>query len=172
MRYILIFLLLFLTNCSKIEYESFSYERVSYAGDLLSFNGYYYCKIKEDAYSINVFYRDGKMLGFGVSIDDEDVFAELDKNVAEYDDRNYNEKFDWGLYLVNDSLISIEMHDIYDLDVLSRSVGTFFRDGIILNDTTILIKKERDDTNINEVNKKYFFRKFQSKPDSTNILID
>jgi len=174
MRKIIFFCILFLFPCFScqqlITYKKFLIEKISYTGDELRIDGYFYCIEKQQDSSnkirnISCFYRNGILLNMGggaSSLKEADeyirrIFIEGSTNpIYEYSK--------WGLFVIDGQTIKFELY--YSSDDITK--WTYIKEGIILNDTTFHItafyrsdgaKKEKKD----EI---YLFRQFSPKPDS------
>lgn len=78
-------------------------------------------------------------------------------------------KYRWGVFNVSGERISFERW--YPSEKPHKA---FVRSGIILNDSTFVIKKSiHSATGVEKlVNETYYFREFTHKPDSTNSFIE
>lgn len=147
----------------------------------LRLDGYYYTleEKSEALYStILILYSNGCIYGFmGERINSHNFnFINSDNFIDTLSKFKLNStKDNWAGYSITDSLITIKR-------VWGRIGETLYTyKGVILNDTTFIIKKiitegsiQYSENGIDDVNEIYHFRSYSPKPDSTNnfIIID
>jgi hypothetical protein len=151
-----------LSNCNKLfKDEELSLKRVSYIGNELKTNGYYYSYYTNKAtppetYTVAFFlYRNGVMLSArayeSINLDT------VEKKMLKRYESLREEKIGWGVFVVKDNKIEYEQW--------STSAGgglpVFKNSYIIENDSTL--------TNLG--GNIYHFRQFSPKPDSTSNFI-
>lgn len=173
-KFILLFMgILFSSNACKKEFfdDKLSLKKEPYNGNQLRIDGYYYQISDGKIYTILFLYRNGVvMYGGGEGVEIENI----EEREINFIDKSWIEsvkKFKswWGLFQIDSDNIKIERW-------YSSSGGglpAYLHSGIILNDTTFVMKKSvrTDGTNEREINKVYHFKQFSPKPDSTNKFI-
>lgn len=141
-------------------------QQKAYEGNEIRIDGCYYC-LNEDGDELRYYfipYRNGVIAGPEYSgkavseIDNFQVFFERDYRPREF--RDY-----WGLFVIEDSLISLEYY-------LPSMYGhhAYLMKGRILNDTTFHMTsgKQSDKSSYEQIDKLFHFCPMDVKPDSTN----
>lgn len=170
MKYLLLFLIVLIFNCCKVAQE-LDLQRISYNGQILNINGYYYST--ESDGQLFFLYNDGTFLDFSIrilEIENMNLFERKDSSILFYSNKgNYkNTQYGWGLWTAEGGHLIIEKW-------LTGSggpypVGRFIGD--IINDTTIDIAFTYQlPPKGDEEKKRFLYRKFNPKPDSTNSFI-
>ena len=163
------FVLLFFSSCF---WDSFwewvnpddrcTLEQRDYVGDNLRIDGYYYEDVENDYATIYILYKNGVVLSPPSTSQ-----SEMDKYYNELVDKVFwSDNIDmWGLFAVEDSLISLEYY-------LPSMYGhhTYLMRGTILNDSTFrMIEGRRSvDSKYESIDHLFRFRQTEVKPDSTN----
>ncbi|MDR1119867.1 MAG: hypothetical protein LBM08_03005 [Dysgonamonadaceae bacterium] len=152
-----------LSNCNKLfKDEELSLQRVSYIGEELRVDGYYYFHWAsydspfDNNTSVKFFYRNGLVLSAhsygGIDLDN------VEKEMVDLYDKIRKDKIGWGVFIVNGDEIQCEQW--------TSSVGgglpIYKWSGKIENDTTF---------RHSDSNETWHFKKFTLKPDSTNNFI-
>jgi hypothetical protein len=158
--------LLFLITSCKDEYLVLP--KVQNTSNMLKLNGYYYHStigIDSNITVIDFLYKNGFSLKIGGTKSKNLTF--IDEKIKSQSNFDKN-KIGWGLYIINNGNIQIE-----NWESTEGKRKTSIREGIILNDSTFIIKKffsafTQKEYSISET---YKFRQFYPKPDSTNNFI-
>ena len=138
---------------------------MSYTGNLLKINGYYYQIAYDNViYNSHVMYANGVLLNmYGT----ENTVEEMDEYVRNQSKDSWaaKSKYNWGVFFIYDNTIRIHQ--------LSGSYPhqEFIQEGIILNDTTFKIMKFTFNGKAKKKDEIYHFRTFALKPDSMNVFI-
>lgn len=152
-----------ITSCDiKDQYtdDEFILKKTDYKGNELSIDGYYYHKLGENSYYVLIFYRNGTIFKNGASDHEEYIANTNGSNVRQH----------WGLFIIENNTIKIE----YYMPKMYEGLPAYIKAGEILNDTTFIFKEQyrsKDDSEYQEINETYHFKKFSPKPDSTNNFI-
>jgi hypothetical protein len=80
---------------------------------------------------------------------------------------NHEIKTFWGIFIVENDAITIEYYNSRIIEGLPAYLNT----GVILNDTTFVLKEQKrskDGSELQIIDETYHFKKFSPKPDSTN----
>ncbi|MFT3740242.1 MAG: hypothetical protein QM786_15965 [Breznakibacter sp.] len=160
-------LILLLSSCCKEKYtdDEFVLDKTSYLGNQIKTDGYYYSQVEgEDYYRLYVFYRDGIVLIPGVFSNPDEYISNF---VAGF---NKEIKDFWGLYVIEDSSISIE----YYVPKMIEGMPAYLKTGDIINDTTFVItevKRSKNGSERKTISETYRYKYFDEKPDSTNSFI-
>ena len=170
---ILLFLIVFLIGCFPFLDSKLSLERRDYFGQELKINGFYFDTYTNEfmnniLYEVYFFYNNGIIRCTGCCADNLEQLDSIFKRDLLLD-KFAKPKFAWGVYNIKGNKISFEKWG-------PSSGGpkkTLLRKGIILNDTTFVIKYLFNNYGKNEYteNDTFRFRKFTPKPDSTNKWI-
>lgn len=167
-------LVVLMSNCSKDNIwndDILSMERKDYHGNQLRVDGYYYQKLNNQYFSLNIFFRNGILIAAGGvfnSIPEMDDYISTEFiNNLEYKEYKSN----WGVFAVEEDQLHFERW--YPTDPPLRA---YVRAGLILNDTTFRITEsyrmvDGQKTEVRERDELYRFRYFGPKPDSTNTFI-
>ena len=169
-----ILLLLSLSSCKIVPWDDFTYYQ-KYKGNAdIRMDGYYYYIDKSESQldiSAIVFYNNGLFVQLSSQ--------ENHKGVQEY---IINHQFDstltwwgsrWGAFIVDSDTLKIQMLKPLVYELLVEKFRLYEADFYIDNDSTLILKKgylihERRPI---DLNRKYHFKKFNHKPDSTNNWI-
>lgn len=156
----------FIWGCSGLfEDDTFSLHKTPYAGDEMRIDGYYWCYMESgDWYKIIIPYANGVVINnFGC-----DSLIELENEILGNTFKAVN-KYNWGIYVVDDSIIKIE--NIQGVGGLHDFAYTYY--GTILNDSTLHFYKRKESySSVAEVtNDTFHFKAFSPKPDSINSFI-
>ena len=157
------------------EDEEFSFQRRNYTGTNLRLDGFYYKKWFDEGiekfWAITFLYSNGIRLSLGGG----DDMQNMNEYTKEYVKSYYgNNKFGWGIFYVeNDKTVTETWVGTESGYKVSR------REGIILNDTTFVMKESSQivdgkKTNIRQLNpdiETYYFKQFSPKPSSENNFI-
>ena len=153
-----------------ITYKEFVLTRTPYMGNELRIDGYYYQYYEDSKIAVQCFYRNGILLNMGggaSSLEEADEYIRS-RFIEGSTHPNY-EYSKWGLFIVDDMTIKLELYQAAD-DIVKR---TYIREGVVLNDSTfhITVSYRSDGKEISEKDEIYHFRQFSPKPDSTNNFI-
>ena len=154
-------------SCIKEHFsdESLTFYKTDYIGNKLKIDGYYLKKDETENYYYSfIFYCNGIAINLIVDSTLDDYIKSLHNSVM------YQIKSYWGLYLIKNDTILTEHYQ----DEWIQGMKTYLKTGIIINDTTFIIKEEKRAINGSELkvlNDTFHFRKFSPKPDSTNQYI-
>lgn len=170
-----LFALLALTGSCKKDImrgdDELSIQKMSYTGNQLRTDGYYYQKANASFFSIYFFYNNGIILSAG------GVFSN-ETELEDYIDREFlrnqsykNSKITWGVFGIDGNIIKFERW--YPSQ---PPLKAFVREGEILNDTTFVIAEsyrvvDGQRTAVTQRNEVYHFKEFNPKPDSTNSFV-
>jgi hypothetical protein len=173
---ILLFAIL-LTSCSSCKKmnvckdESLTLSRVEFTGKQLRIDGFYYGNPDTAwnnivRFETFVFYANGILYQTGAEEYDKlESYIESLTKTSEQDI-----KYVWGVFNIENNVIKIE-----HWWPAQCGYPVILRTGEILNDTTfVLTKMERRDsqgTTHKDINQGFYFRQFNTKPDSTNNFI-
>lgn len=173
----IIFCFILLSAMACIKWHPIRMIRISYTGKDLRMDGYYYTDAYYDepknSYSRGyiIFYRNGFcVVGGAINMTSPDDFAFLEKRLIEHVEYATNYKYEANFFKIHGLDIEIEGYQTGSL--LERD--TFCDYGEILNDTTFVIKKYRENYSgkESEMNKTYHFRHYLPKPDSTCVYMN
>ncbi len=149
------------------EDEHISMDRVPYYGNELRINGYYYQIQDNVLYSIHFFYNNG----ISVNVGSANNIVEFENKLKEGVYGNLSSyKIGWGVFHIEDSVIKFE--EWYPSS--GGPLPAYIKEGKIVNDTTFHITQsyKPNGSKEKERNEWYYFKKFSSKPDSTNPYIE
>lgn len=141
--------------------------RQDYYGSELNINGYYYNITESNNYEILFLYRNGVVLhGSYASINQ---LSDLEQSYANgnYYSAIKNDKTSWGRFIIEGNKISREFWQPSN----GGPLDAYTHSGTILNDTTFQITqawRSCKSKKKNDLDRIYHFKKFASKPDSTN----
>lgn len=138
----------------------------SFDGNQLKTDGYYF-RESEGRYDILFLYRDGTTLYGGAPLVSEIESMEHSYSNGEYYEIIKNIKHDWGRFVVDGNSFTREFWQPSSGGPLDAYTHT----GTILNDTTLHITQAWMSCKTkkkNDLDRVYHFKKFSSKPDSTN----
>jgi len=164
------FLMLF--SCCNVLFpdETLTIQRRDYTGNELRTDGYYYRFGQQNNTIVYFLYRNGVILSVGHYYPSQDLDF-VEKEILQEKGSNYKSKDHWGVFVVNGNTIQYEKW----IGSSSSSPKAYLYNctGKILNDTTIhFTESYNSETNkINAIDEIWHFKKFASKPDSTNIFI-
>jgi hypothetical protein len=174
MKTIIILFLAVLTSCSSCikmvacKDKDLTLKRAEFTGNQLKIDGFYYDKSTNLEYStLIIFYRNGIIMLPGNTTDK--YFEQYIIDVSKSDLRSTTKYF-WGIFNIENNIIKI-------VHWLPSQCGypVILRSGEILNDTTFVLKKmiRRDSqgTTEKDMNQIFYFKRYDSKPDSTNNFI-
>ncbi len=161
--FMLIGLCLALLNCQ----EALVLKRTSFISSNLKINGYFYGN-QNGVNNIHFLYLDGTIRYVG-SLKTNDV-NEIDKYILRefINSKPFDKsRVSWGLYIIESNKIA------FDMWYPRADAPVYRRNGIILNDSTFVIKSvsKPNGKEFKEENTTYHFRQFSPKPDSTNNFI-
>ena len=165
----LFFLLLFMSFIIRCTDDDLSIGLHPYTGSQLKIDGYFYLKKDAYFYNIHFFYSNGVVLAAGGNFFSE---AEMESYINKefIDNKQYQKnKTSWGVFKIENNFIQFERWH-----PSKPPLATYIRSGEILNDTTFQITKSWPSTkekNVSDENETYHFKKFSSKPDSTNSFV-
>lgn len=175
---ILVVFFISVTSCARIGPDEELYmTRTPYTGKEIRIDGYYvtndYMSKGENHYSNYIFFYSNGVAFSSFGIDSKIVdINEIIKQMENYKDR----KDYWALFQITDSTIHKQgwyntgsMGFIGEIQTYTV-INKYYK---IINDTTLLLEKGLmyNDTQYNSYNDYYHFKKFDNKPDSTNLFI-
>ena len=165
-----------LIGCGKPLFgpDKLSLERKDYFGDELKISGYYYRKYSTDntyRYVIYFFYNNGVLFHAGTIFEENLSKKEEEFKNGVFYNNTKNTRFRWGIYTISENKIKFERW------YPGEAQKAFVSEGTILNDTTFHITKSYrnqngEKTEIRPKDEVYHFKKFSTKPDSTNKYTD
>ena len=141
--YILLFLLIIilvqscLISATGMFDDKLSIEKRTYKGEELRIDGYYYNNYYNNYYNMIFIYCDGILLYGGAT-----KYSELSKKEERITTESWIKetkryKYDWGLFNIDNNIIKFERW----YPSSGGPLKAYVRKGIILNDTTFVIKE-------------------------------
>ena len=174
MKTIYLTILIMLFSCAKndnVSDDVLTLKKTIYTGTQLKTNGYYYMLENNNINSIFFLYKNGIINSFGASGSN---FLEAESNFTNSHvlDIVYNNKYNWGLFIIENNNLKIEKWQTGN----GSPFPAYFNTGKILNDTTFQLTelyrlRNGQKTEFVETNYTYHFRKYSPKPDSINNFI-
>ncbi|MDJ1482937.1 hypothetical protein QNI16_20715 [Cytophagaceae bacterium YF14B1] len=175
----LLYWLVLLQGCVTVREQNLTYlnNRTIGTSSLLRTDGYFFSNYRHISDSVT----DKSILGFfifqnGIIKGTANSIYETHERFLASEGGNSeiarNDKTNWGCYIISHDTIKIQRLTITQTSLLGGAIDVIEHRGKILNDTTIylfetLIKKKRL-----KADQVYTLRKYSSKPDSTNWLLD
>ena len=145
-------------RCSK---EDLQNAQQNYTGTDLRLNGVFYNEPQKShffLYRNGVFFDGGT--GFNGSVDELlEFYSQKDNYIT-----SYELPYSWGVFIIENKNILVEKW--VSSDAFGRYTTTKF-DGVILNDTTLLLNHPANFIGIDT----FYFHQFSLKPDSMNNFI-
>lgn len=140
--------------------------KTPYTGDELRTDGYYYEKWDGKIYSISFFYKDGVFLDIGGRKEENEV----NDYISEVSSAELPKGF-WGAFLSEEKKLTIEKfvgsekgYEVYRYEIEIANDNSF-----VLYESSRM--KNGIKTNSRHIERKYYFKPFSPKPDSTNNFI-
>ena len=163
------------SNCSKDKIwkdDELSIQRMSYTGNQLRIDGYYYELVDGVLYGIYCFYDNGVIhhLWDGIKTSEINQFEQTITTI-EFIEKIKKIKYSWGVFQIEGNQIKFERW--YPSDPPLKS---YMRTGEIINDTTFVISEsyrmhKGKKSEIKARKETYHFKQFSPKPDSTNTFV-
>lgn len=147
--------------------ESFYLAKQPYQGNNLKLNGYYY-SLDNNYVELFFLYKNGVIYrGGSGTVQKENIANNKIKDITQYFYSNTKSKTNWGVFRVSNNNIE------YDMRYPRADAPVYRRKGIILNDSTFIIKSysKPDGKEYHSLDITYHFKQFSPKPDSTNDFI-
>jgi hypothetical protein len=179
MSKILMFFFFFIAiGCGKniLSHDKLSIDRVNYIGNELKISGYFYYKYSTSAdnlYSIYFLYSNGIVMHGGATKESNLLTLETEFQNGIYYNKIKDSRYHWGVFRIENDIIKIERW----YPSSGGKLRAYVREGIILNDTSFVIKEFYRDRrgkkkDFEELQENYYFKNFSPKPDSTNKYVD
>lgn len=152
--------------------DNLSLSKTQYLGNQLRIDGFYYSLFEGKLNRIYILHPDGILTYFGVSDNVSLLNAESYINGNEIKDLIQNNKYCWGLFIINGNEIkTCAWHPSNNSSKIAWN-----EDGKIINDSTFQINElyrlvnnqKTEQSNENEI---YYFKKTTNKPSSNNKFI-
>ena len=178
--YLLIIATFILNGCTSIPRQKITYQQFFNVNSIknLKVNGYFYSSKSKSEFNNQInYYKSNPTDGFvlyqnGLVYNKINDYADGNEGFEKYLPNELIEKIKitkWGAYKIENDNFYMQAFILDGHDFYSGTWAIIEFTGKIENDSTITLKTKTFDKKQEQINRKFTFRQYSPKPDSTNI---